>query len=414
MKIAKWEFMRNIKSKSFLISLVLTPLIFIVFATAPTLLSNWSADGGGDTQVYLNDELGVYEGYGDQLRDEGVLEWDIEMTDASADEMQGQLEDEENAAYVAFNEETLENGTVTYVTGEDVGGDFQNDLRMFEQPIKQLQLDQAGLSDEQMSVVANPIQFEEMQLEEASGEGTASAEGTPAGFFEDPFEGGIPAIFAGVILFSIVLTGMMIFQSASQEKKEKVAEIILSSVTPNELMQGKIIGYFGLGLFQVGIWLTVAIPLAIWRLEDVPVLEYLLVPETLLLVVIAILGYLLFASLFVGLGATLEDASSSGNFQGMVLMLPFIPFILIGPILIDPNGIIAVVASYVPFTAPATLILRLAMLEEWPWMEIFISLAILIASIWIVMKLAGKIFKVGILIYGKNATPQEIIKWLRA
>ncbi|MFK4996680.1 ABC transporter permease [Bacillus sp. N9] len=119
---------------------------------------------------------------------------------------------------------------------------------------------------------------------------------------------------------------MLIFQSASQEKKEKVAEIILSSLTPTELMQGKIIGYFVLGITQVLAWMIFIVPLVIWKL-DIPIMEYLLVPETILLVLIAFAGYFLFAAIFVGLGATVEELTATSNFQGMVMMLPFLPFI---------------------------------------------------------------------------------------
>src|SRR5699024_9741754 len=127
---------------------------------------------------------------------------------------------------------------------------------------------------------------------------------------------------------------------------------------------------------------------------------------------IAVLGYLLFASLFVGIGATIEDVSTSSNFQGLVIMLPFLPFVFAGPILTDPNGIVAKVTSFIPFTSPSVMLVRLSTLDEWPWMEIIISIVILILSVWLFMKLAGKIFKTGILLYGKNATPKEIWKWM--
>src|SRR5699024_1972226 len=106
---------------------------------------------------------------------------------------------------------------------------------------------------------------------------------------------------------------------------------ILSSVTPGELMQGKIIIHFILVVLQSAVLLVFAVPFAMWKL-DFPVLEYLFVPEILLFIAIAILGYLLFASLFVGIGATLEDVSTSGNFQSLVMMLPFLPFIFMGPV----------------------------------------------------------------------------------
>jgi ABC-2 type transport system permease protein len=132
------------------------------------------------------------------------------------------------------------------------------------------------------------------------------------------------------------------------------------------------------------------------------------------LLFISILGYLLYAALFVGIGATMADISTAGNFQGMVMMLPFSPFLFIAPIFSDPSGFWAQIGSYIPFTSPGVLILRLSLLEEWPWVEIIIGIGILAVSVWVFMKLAGKIFKIGILMYGKNATPGEIWKWIRA
>src|SRR5690625_223050 len=119
----------------------------------------------------------------------------------------------------------------------------------------------------------------------------------------------VPGVFAGIILISIVYTGMMTFQSASQERKDKMAEIVLSSLTPGELMQGKIYGYFALGLIQVFIWISLAIPFIIWKF-DVSIFTYLFTFQTLIFVVFALLGYLLYAALFVGLGATIEDVSA--------------------------------------------------------------------------------------------------------
>ncbi|SEQ00544.1 ABC transporter permease [Piscibacillus halophilus] len=407
MKVANWEFKRNARNKSFIISLFITPLLFVIFAMAPTFLSNFGDDEDSETTVYLNDEVGVFEAIQPMLEDRDFVSWDVVETSDEPEQMQEQLNEEEKAAYVLINQETLESGTVTYMVGDDVHDDFENELTILQQPIKQAQLQVAGLSSDQMQLVQSPIDYQ------LAFEGEASeTEAEETGGF--PFEQALPSIFAGIFLFSIVISGMMIFQSASQEKKDKVAEIILSSVTAVELMQGKILGYFSLGILQVTVWLTLVAPFAVWKLEDVPLFEYLFVPETLMLLVIAILGYLLFAALFVGLGATIEDYSTSGNFQGMVMMLPFIPFFLVGPIFTNPSGIIAQVATYIPFTSPAVLLMRLAVLDEWPWVEILIGLAILIVSIWIFMKLAGKIFQVGILIYGKNATPQEIWKWLRA
>src|SRR5690625_3779547 len=133
-------------------------------------------------------------------------------------------------------------------------------------------------------------------------------------------------------------------------------------------MQVKFIVYFILGIVQVVVWLGLAAPVILWKV-DIPIFKYLFVPELAVLLTIAILGYLVFASMFVGLGATIEDVSTSGNFQGLVFMLPFIPFMLLGPVISDPSGVVAKVGSYIPVTSPGILLLRLTILDDWPKVE---------------------------------------------
>lgn len=406
LKVANWEIKRNMKSKSFIIGLFLTPLIFLGFMIIPTLFSDPEPDY---IQVVIKDELNIYDELQQAIGQSEFIYWDMNLTDMDEQSIMTQLESEKDMAYVPLTEKALSEGKITVYTSESVDDQFVNQAHIIEEIVHQMQLEQLGLTEKELQVVSQGVAIEMESV------GETTEENADASFAETEnlLERVVPGAFSGIILFSIVISGMMVFQSASQEKKDKIAEIILSSVTPNELMQGKIIGYFVLGVIQVFVWLGVALPVAMWRF-DFPVFEYLFVPQLGVLLFIAVLGYLLFASIFVGLGATMEDVSTSGNFQGMVLMLPFLPFLLLGPILSNPSGVVAQVGSYIPFTSPGVLIIRLSMLEEWPWMEIFIGIIVLIISVWVFMKLAGKIFQTGILLYGKNATPKEIWRWLRA
>jgi len=409
-KVAKWEIKRNVKNKSFIIGIFMTPVIFLIFMLISGLMGSSGDDASVEeetTNVYVNDTIGLYDRL-ESTAEEYAFRWEMEATDLSEEEMEKELEDSEDTAYIFLNEQTIASGLIPVYTTDDISFSFMNQVQLLESPIKFWQAEELGLSDEELAVVSSPLTFEETTAQDLQESSSGKAE-----VQEDLMQRIVPGIFGGILLLSIVFTGMYIFQSASLEKKDKIAEIILSSVTPGELMQGKIIGYFILGLLQSAVLLVFAVPFAMWKL-DFPVLEYLLVPQTLLFIVIAILGYLLFASLFVGIGATLEDVSTSGNFQSLVMMLPFLPFIFMGPVFSNPDGLIAQIGTYIPFTTPGVLMMRLAMLEEWPWVEIIIALAILIVSIWVFMKLAGKIFQVGILMYGKNATPKEIWRWLRA
>lgn len=410
MKVAKWEIKRNMKNKSFIIGLFLTPLIFLFFAVVPSLFSDSDSEPE-KIDVFVKDELHLIEEIRVAVEQNEFLNWDIKETELDESNIIDQVENSDHAVYIPLTSTALDEGLITVYISEDIEDEFMNQIGFIEEPLRQLQFEKLGLSPEELETISRGIAFE-AHVDVSEDHANEELSDDPAEE-ADLYSRVIPGAFAGIILFSIVISGMMIFQSASQEKKDKIAEIILSSLTPNELMQGKIIGYFVLGIIQVFVWLGFAIPIVIWKF-DLPIFEYLFVPELAVLLLIAILGYLFFASIFVGIGATIEDVSTSGNFQGMVLMLPFLPFVLVGPILNNPTGLVAQIGSYIPFTSPGILIIRLSMLEEWPWIEVLIAIAILLVSVWLFMKLAGKIFKTGILLYGKNATPKEIWKWLWA
>ena len=408
-KVAKWEIRRNLKNKSFLIGLILTPAIFLAFMFLGSLFGDSASDEESATRVFVRDDLGLYETLRETAERQG-FHWEMLETDLGEQEASRELESSENTAYIFLDQRAFDEGIVNVYTSEEISPFFMSQVQTLEMPIKTAQMKELGLSDEQLAVIAKGIQFQEIGAEETA-EGKAAPGGGP--LTEDILKRLVPGVFAGIVLLSIIFSGMYIFQSASQEKKDKAAEMILSSLTPGELMQGKIMGYFVLGMIQAVVFLGFAVLIAVWKL-NIPIVPYLFVPEVILYLFIAILGYLLFAALFVGVGATMADITTAGNFQGMVLMLPFLPFVFIAPVIHDPSGLIAQIGTYFPFTTPGVLLLRLIMLEEWPWIEIIIALAVLLVSIWFVMKLAGKIFKTGILLYGKNATPKEIWKWIRA
>ncbi len=408
MKVAKWEYRRNMKNKSFIIGLFVTPLLFLLFFNLPSLFDD-SEEEEAPVSVYVYDELNVWDSVQSALPEDELSNWSLMSDPMEETEILDELANSEKTAYLLLTEEAIQNGSVKVYMSEDVDENLVYQARVFEQPLVIKQLESLGLSEEEVAVASQGVTFESVVPDEkSSGTAIELEEETP----EEMLQRIVPIAFGGVILFSILITGMMIFQSASQEKKEKVAEIVLSSLTPEELMKGKIWGYFALGITQVAVWMALILPFLMWKI-DLPLLEYILVPETLLSVAIAICGYLLFASIFVGIGATVEDISSTSNFQGILFMFPFLPFVLIAPIMGDPSGIIAQVGTFFPLTTPGVLLLRLAVLDTWPWIEIIIALVVLVITIWFFMKLAGKIFKTGILMYGKDATPKEIWKWLR-
>ncbi|GGP09793.1 ABC transporter permease [Oceanobacillus neutriphilus] len=410
MKVAKWELKRNLKNKTFVIGLFITPAIFILFFFLGSLFSDSDddTDNAENMTVYVNEDIGFFEEI-ESINTEQDFGWDLQTTDTPQSEITEV--DEPYTAYLFINEQSLQENRIATYTSEKADPLFPGQLQTLSVPLQVMKAEAAGLSQQEINQLMEPISFVEGTIQ-GEGEPPSNIEESSLFDLENPLETLIPGIFAGIIMLSITFTGMAIFQSASQEKKDKIAEIILSSLTPSELMQGKILGYFMLGLIQVAVFIAILLPFAIWQ-TDIPILENLFVPRTIFFVVIALLSYLMFASIFVGVGATMSDVSSAGNLQGLVMMLPFLQFVIIGPVISNPDGVVAAVGTYIPFTAPLTLLIRLTLLDSWPWIEIIISVAVIMLSIYIFMKLAGKIFKVGILLYGKNATPKEIWKWIR-
>ena len=222
-----------------------------------------------------------------------------------------------------------------------------------------------------------------------------------------------------IIFFMVFMSGMTTMQSAISDKRDKMVEILLSSVSASSLMYGKIIGNFLAGLIQLTVYLIYALMfihfLGIPGLGDIPVhqlLSFIVSPELPLFLLFALVGYLLFSSLYAGMGTTMEDMQSTGNFQGLIMMLPMLSAFVISPVIGNPEGLIALIGSYIPFTASVVMIVRMTLIDL-SLIEIIIPLVVLLASTLLMARLAGKIFRTGMLMYGKEAGPKEMWKWLR-
>ena len=158
-------------------------------------------------------------------------------------------------------------------------------------------------------------------------------------------------------------------------------------------------------------WLVLAIPAAIFLL-DFPVWEALGGVNLGLLALFGLCSYLLNAAMFVGLGATMDDIQNAGNAQGLVMMLPMLSFFFIAPVVSNPNGSVAVLASFFPFTSPVIMIIRSAMTQVPVW-QVVLSVIVLLLAVLAISLAAAKVFRVGMLMYGKTASLAEIGKWLR-
>ncbi|MCB8814756.1 ABC transporter permease [Desulfosporosinus shakirovi] len=391
-KIAKWEFTRNFTNKQFLIGLLLTPIIMLLFAGVPQLISK--LDKPQQEVFYVIDEISEFGQLVEAATDTNLKFVQYQGEQAELEEL---VLEEEATGYFILNQAFLKTGQVQVHTAEKKVV-FKELQGLLSNLLQGLRVQEIGIKQEQVAYLTSPALLSSVQI---GGESNGDQSNRI----------GVSIALAGIVLFLIFTSGAMLLQSALQEKQDRMAEIILSSVSSDNLMQGKIIGHFLLGISQLVLWLSIGLPAA-WYFMDIPVWAMISLGQLPILIFFALTGYLLFAALFVGIGSTMTDMQSASNTQGMVFMLPMLGFIFVGPVISNPNGLAAQIGTFFPLTSPTITILRLGLAEVPTW-ELVVAAIILLVTTLLVIKAAAKLFRVGMLMYGKSASAAEMWKWMR-
>jgi ABC-2 type transport system permease protein len=218
----------------------------------------------------------------------------------------------------------------------------------------------------------------------------------------------VPYIFGIFFMISIMSSAGYLLQGVAEEKENRVIEVLLSSVTPDQLLAGKILGLGGAGLTQLSAWILMGVVPALYFL---PFLE-LRWSQLVVALIFFLLGFLLFGALMGGSGSLGNNARESQQSAMVWSFSAVIPMFFLTLIMAQPNGITARVCSYIPLTAPVTMMMRVGAAPV-PWWDILLSATILCASLFFFIRLAAKLFRLGTLMYGKRPSVVEIVRWLR-
>lgn len=391
-QVIRWEVMRYLRNKQFIIGLLITPVIFAVFGALPTVIQRFDQPRAATYLVV--DELGAAPFLQDALADSTVH---IEVRSGSHESAAAAVLDGDADGYFVLDDEFVETGLVTVFVEkqrprpEALTGALNALLQTMRMQEQQIDAQVLQYVSARPTIVTTVLNAPEDQIPLA---------GLPMGI-----------VFAFLLFFLIVSSGSMLLQSAVQEKRDRMSEVVLSSIDADTLMTGKIIGHFLLGALQIAFWIAIGVPVAMYAF-NLPIGDYIVPSMLPTLGLFTLLGYLFYAALFVGIGATMEDIQSASNTQGLVFMLPMLSFLVIGPVVTNPEGTIAQIATFFPVTTPTVAILRLGM-EALPVWEIAVAGVIMLISTWLVIKAASRLFRMGMLMYGKNATWQEMWKWIR-
>lgn len=219
----------------------------------------------------------------------------------------------------------------------------------------------------------------------------------------------IPFAFMYMIFLGIVSMGQHMISSIIEEKNSRIIEMLLSAISPFDLMAGKILGLAGVGLSVMTLYSVAAYATATWQGIHVDIGPELLVYG----LVYYVLGFILFSAILAGVGSVCNTIKETQSLMMPIMLFFIIPLVAWPQLARDPNGDLARVLSYVPLTTPMLMVLRLASSPDiWPG-EIAISMLVLAVGVLVTIWAAAKIFRTGILMYGKRPGPREILRWLR-
>jgi ABC-2 type transport system permease protein len=405
--VARWEYLEKIKSKAFLISLFLMPIIMIVMGVLPSLLAS-KADSEPRVIGVIDETDQIYQHLADRVVElyklpNGQPNYILRRIDIATDtEAAKELADEmvlndEIEGFFVLSKELLDHSDVEY-RSMNVGNIriTERFTRIIQDIVFEKRLFAAGIDPVLVRKSSPSIELKTVKVTEAGGQEAR---------FEQVFLSAY--VFMMMMFFLVITSGQLLVRSIMEEKMNRVVEILVSSCSANELMTGKVLGLSGLGLTQLAFWgligLTISLKLGVTLID---------MPNFLLLIVFFVLGYLLYAAIFVAAGSPISTEQEAQHITSYLVLILVLPVALAFPVLLNPNSLLVKVLTFIPLITPTMMAIRIPV-QMPPVEEIVIAIVLLAVSAAAAMWAAGKIFRTAILAYGKRPSIGELLKLLR-
>ncbi|MDX1547050.1 MAG: ABC transporter permease [Rhodothermales bacterium] len=422
--ILKSEFWRRVRSKWFILTTLLAPFLIIGIVVVPGAITAVALEGG-ERNVAVLDETGrllpgLQAAAGDALR--------LEATEADPDSLRAAVRAGRYDGFLHLPAAVLEgDGTVLFYSAEGGGLAMEAQLSGFvNEAVAEARLDARQVPPEVRSILEATVPVRLVKLTE-----TGEEAGGSLVYF------GVGYVMGLFIYMTVFLYGALVMQAVIEEKNSRVVEIVVSSARPFELLMGKVLGVGAMGLVQVAVWAALLLggltmlggivaafldPSAFNLPADVPE-EALLqaaditiprIPAAVFVwfVLFFLGGYLLYASLFAAVGSAVENQQEAQGLLLPIVFLVLVPLFLMPVVLEGPNTPLSVGLSLVPFFSPILMVVRVAVAAV-PWWQVVASYLLLIGgfvgSVWF----SSRIYRVGILMYGKKPSLRELARWFR-
>jgi ABC-2 type transport system permease protein len=224
-------------------------------------------------------------------------------------------------------------------------------------------------------------------------------------------------VFVALLIFPNLIYGQEVMRGIVQEKSERIVEILISSMPSLQLLSGKVMGLAAVGLTQVAAWMVMGGLMAAYSggaamMAGVNVFQYFNLSVIPWFFVFFVLAYLTNVCIYAVAGSVSNSEKEAQQFMGPIMMIVFIPWILAFPILQNPDSTLATVLSLIPVFTPVTMFMRVLVAEP-PAFQLGLSIVLSVATIYVFSWITAKIFRVGILSYGKRPSPAELWRWLK-
>lgn len=424
--VIRREFGALVQNKMFIIGTLLLPVIMAAFVALPVLLSG---GGGGERHIVIVD--GTEAGLGDEiaaaLPAPGSLPADADPEDARVYrtelvELDGVTPDTLRSAlrariaadsldgFLWLPAGLLDGGAATYESTTATNFDEVDEIdAAVERAAREYRLRQHGIEPAQVVAALRPVGLDARKYGEDGSSGSAEVMVVVANMM-------------GLVLYlAVMLYGQMVMRGVMEEKRDRIAEIAMSSIRASQLMLGKLTGIGGAGILQLLIWLGFAAALlmrgeailARFGVQEMPPIPQIPLSVGVILLLFFTGGYILYSAIFAAIGAM---ANSDQEAQQLVMpaMAPIIAgFFMMFSAIQNPNGTAAVLGSMIPFTSPIVMPVR-ATITEVPLMQVVGSVVLMIATTALLIWLAAKIYRVGMLATGKRPSMRELVRWVRA
>ena len=409
--IIKREYLVRVRKKSFIIMTILGPMLMAALLIVPTFLA---------TQTKENRIIALNEDANFNLEDSEF----IHFTTIPTSEAELLKTDFSESPFYALL--YLEGENFTLYSNQQISLSVSKSIeRQLEQLIEHEKLKLLGIDLQMLEDASTEINITTKIISEDGFTSNSQAEASM----------GIGFISGILIYMFIFMYGTMVMRGVIEEKTSRIVEVIISSVKPFQLMMGKILGVALVGLTQFVLWIIITIIISTvaelaFLDANVMVTEMNSSDQSVILAQVAeftgginllqiflafifyfLAGYLMYSALFAAVGSAVDTEADTQQFVLPITIPIILSFVLITPIMENPDGTLAFWMSMIPFTSPVIMMVRLPFgVANW---ELSLSIGILITSFIATTWLAGRIYRTGILMYGKKATYKEIWKWLK-